>query len=93
MVPVAISVHVLDACDAVPRCRITSVRSSESPDGSGDGNTTPDWRILGDLRLELRAERSGKSSGRIYTIEITCEDGSGNASSKNVTVKVPHRAR
>lgn len=93
MVPVRISAFASDVCDGAFHCRITSVRSNEPTNGSGDGDTAPDWRILGDLRLELRAERSGKGSGRVYTIEVTCEDGSGNASSKNVTVKVPHSAR
>ena len=59
-------------------------------EGEGDGNTSPDWEITGDLTLDLRAERSGQGDGRVYTITIECTDASGNPSAKDVTVIVPH---
>jgi hypothetical protein len=45
--------------------------------------------ITGDLTLNLRAERSNKGTGRVYTITIECVDASGNVSTKTVTVTVP----
>jgi len=39
--------------------------------------------------VDLRAERSGKGSGRVYTITVRCLDASGNIAIKNVTVTVP----
>ena len=63
-------------------CQIVSVTSNEATDGQ-------DWIITGDLTLSLRAERSNKRTGRIYTITIACTDPSGNASIKTVTVTVP----
>jgi hypothetical protein len=90
MRPVEVSVDAQDRCDHAPFCRITSVSSNEPENGAGDGNTEPDWDITGDLSLDLRAERSGGGSGRIYTVEVTCSDACGNSSEEEVTVTVPH---
>lgn len=56
----------------------------------GGGDTPPDWVITGPLTVDLRAERSGKGSGRVYTITVECSDASGNTATKTVTVTVPH---
>jgi hypothetical protein len=90
MVPVTIAVDVHDICDATPTCRIVSVSSSEPANGSGDGNTAVDWEVTGALTLNLRAERSGTGSGRVYTIIVECVDDSGNASTAEVRVTVSH---
>lgn len=90
MVPVVVAVSVTDICDAAPGCRIVSVSSNEPENGLGDGDTAPDWEITGDLTLDLRAERSGTGSGRVYTITVQCTDASGNYATKDVTVTVPH---
>lgn len=89
MVPVTVTVSVFDNCDA-PMCSIVSVTSNEPINGLGDGDTAPDWQITGGLTVNLRAERSGKGSGRIYTITIKCKDASGNTTTGTVTVNVPH---
>lgn len=62
MVPMTVSVSVTDACDVnvANRCKIISVTSNEPINGLGDGNTTPDYQITGNLALNFRAERSGK---------------------------------
>ena len=90
MVPVAVAVDVSDVCDPTPTCRIVSVASNEAVNGTGDGNTAPDWEITGALTLNLRAERSGNASGRVYTITVECVDDSGNASRTDVRVTVAH---
>jgi len=90
MVPVVVAVDVRDACDAAPKCRIVSVASNEPANGGGDGNTSPDWEITGDLTVNLRAERSGGGGGRVYTITVRCTDAPGNASTTTVAVSVPH---
>jgi hypothetical protein len=92
MVPVAVGVTVNDACDAnvANGCAILSVTSNEPINGLGDGNTEPDYKITGNLTLNLRAERSGKGNGRIYTVGVVCADASGNSSMKTVAVTVPH---
>ena len=90
LVPVALSVSVSDVCDPSASCHISSVTSNEPINGVGDGNTTPDWVITGPLTLQLRAERSGGGSGRVYTVTVTCSDGLGNDSTKTVVVTVDH---
>jgi hypothetical protein len=90
MEPVTVTVDVSDICDPAPACRIVSVASNESVNGAGDGNTAPDWRLVAPLVVELRAERSGKGSGRVYTIRIECTDSSGNAAPTQVAVTVSH---
>ena len=71
-----------------------SVASNEPQEGLGDGDTYPDWTepIInnGIITLQLRAERSGNGNGRVYTITIGATDDSGNTSSVNVNISVPH---
>jgi probable HAF family extracellular repeat protein len=84
LVPVQISVAVTDNTDPSPRCRVDRVSISD-PDAEGDAT------VVSDLSLQLRAKRTGGSeAGRIYTIDIVCTDGSGNAAQSRVTVTVPH---
>jgi hypothetical protein len=65
----------------------------------GDGDTAPDWtqsvinQQTGELSLQLRAERSGSGTGRFYTITITAADQSGNTSTADVKIVVPHDNR
>lgn len=68
-----------------------SVASNEPVNGTGDGDTAPDWQITGDLTVNLRAERSGSGSGRVYSITTQCADVAGNSSPPQlVTTVVPH---
>ena len=89
LVPVTVSVSVSDICDAAPTCQIVSVSSDEPIDGLGDGAMAPDWFATGDLTVDLRAERSGGGTGRVYTIKVQCTDSSGNVATKTVQVRVP----
>ena len=68
-----------------------SVSSNEPINGTGDGDTSPDWIIGTDGHsLQLRAERAGNGNGRVYTITITATDACGNSSTQAVTVVVAH---
>jgi hypothetical protein len=67
-----------------------SISSNEPPSTPGSGNTSADWQVLDAHHVQLRAERSGTGTGRIYTNTITCTDTSGNSSSQDVVVTVPH---
>ncbi len=66
-----------------------TVTSNEPVDGLGDGDTSPDWIVTGTYGIQLRAERSGKGDGRIYTVTYTVTDQAGNAKSVSATVTVP----
>jgi CHRD domain len=90
MVRVQVRADVMDICGPTT-WKIISVTSNESPNSQGDGNTASDWAITGDHTVSLRAERSGRGNGRIYTITIQATDAAGNVSDpKSVTVTVPH---
>jgi hypothetical protein len=89
MVYVNVRAVVTDTCSATT-WKIIRVRSSESLNGRGDGNTSSDYQIVGDHAVKVRAERSGKGDGRVYTITLQAKDTSGNLSeTKNVQVLVP----
>jgi hypothetical protein len=67
-----------------------AVASNQPANGHGDGNTSPDWQVVDDHHVRLRAERAGNGGERVYTITITCTDQYGNSSKKTTTVGVPH---
>ncbi|HXV14865.1 MAG TPA: hypothetical protein VEC56_11730 [Candidatus Krumholzibacteria bacterium] len=73
---------------------LIDVRSNESDNGLGDGNTSNDIQgaDLGsdDRSVMLRAERAGPGSGRIYTLVYRITDGSGNTTDAEANVHVPH---
>ena len=91
MVPVTISVAATDDTDANPVAQIVSVTSNEPDDGLGDGDTPGDIVITGPLSVQLRAERSGKGSGRVYTITVAVSDSSGNVATGTTTVVAPRK--
>ena len=78
----------VDATDdfAIVSAKIISVTSNEH---SNPGQRGPDWEITGPLSVDLRAERSGRGNGRVYTITVECEDDGGNVTTGEVTVTVP----
>ena len=67
-----------------------TVSSNEAINGSGDGNTSPDWQVVDAHHVQLRAERSGNGNGRIYTLTLTCTDVAGNHTVRISKVLVPH---
>ena len=89
-VPVTFTVRAKDNCDANPIARIEGITSNEPVNGLGDGDTAPDWNVTGLLTADIRAERSGTGSGRVYTATITVTDFSGNVAQGNEEVEVPH---
>ncbi len=94
MVKITIQANASDntGCPVVLSAKVAS---NEPQNGLGDGDTSPDWtepiidQINGIITLLLRAERSGKGSGRTYTITIIATDLSGNSSQADVEIKVP----
>jgi hypothetical protein len=88
MVRITLTALIRDLVGVVS-AKIISATSSEADDGLGDGDTANDIQITGDLTLSLRAERSGKGSGRTYTITVEAADAAGNTTQKDITVSVP----
>lgn len=89
MVPVKLTVQASDDSGEALTCRVVEVASNEPQDGLGDGDTPVDWQITGDTTLNLRAERSGSGSGRVYTLTVEVADPSGNTATGTVQVRVP----
>jgi len=90
-VDVAVAYSITDNCG--PVVTTLSVTSNEPVDGLGDGDTSPDWEIVDNHHVRLRAERAGKGSGRIYVITIVATDSAGQSSSKTLAVTVPANQR
>ncbi len=87
-VPVTINYTSRDNC-GIAKCEL-SVSSNEPQNGLGDGDTSPDWQIIDDRYVNLRAERSGTGNGRVYTITIKCTDVNGNSTTASTNVTVSH---
>ncbi len=85
-----VTIHYTAVDNCSPVTNSLSVSSNEPVNGTGDGNTAPDWVVIDDHRLQLRAERAGNGNGRIYTITITSTDDCGNVATANTVVFVPH---
>ncbi len=81
---VTVTVVAIDNYSSVTS-RIINVTSNEPVEGTGDGDTSPDWVITGNLTVDLRAERAQNGTGRTYTIFIECKDAAGNIATGNVT--------
>ncbi len=93
MVPITIYANASDNSGG-PVSLSASIASNEPQDGLGDGDMPQDWTAPvinnGIITLQLRAERSGKGNGRLYTVTIVAKDQSGNSSTATVTISVPH---
>jgi hypothetical protein len=90
MVDVQVNYNLSDNCIIIDSA--ITVTSNEAENGMGDGDATPDWKVMNPHLVQLRAERSGKGSDRIYTITISAKDASGNIATAMTTVLVPHNA-
>jgi probable HAF family extracellular repeat protein len=80
-IPIALSVDAFDA-SGITSAKIVSVSSNE-PEAN-------QWRVTGNLNLDLLANRDGQGTGRIYTIVVECKDALGNAARRSAIVAVPH---
>lgn len=80
----------VNASSDVSAISLLSVTSNEPDNGLGDGDKANDIVILDDFTFDLRAERSGAGSGRIYTITYQVTNVCGNSTRVTATVTVPH---
>ncbi|MBL8292636.1 MAG: hypothetical protein JNN08_12410 [Bryobacterales bacterium] len=67
--------------------------SNEPDNGLGDGDKPGDIVITGSglqpRQVQLRAERSGTGTGRVYTITAMAVSGAGNTTTSHATFSVP----
>lgn len=89
MVDIVVNYTVTDNCVSTPNYSI-SITSNEPINGTGDGDTDPDWEIVDDHHIRLRAERAATGTGRIYTITITADDGCNQPVTSTTQVRVAH---
>lgn len=93
MVDVNATIVGNDTSSGIDTIVLLSIESSESYNGIGDGNITSDIRNADygtlDTTYSLRAERSGKGEGRVYTITYLAIDRAGNKTKKSEVVLVP----
>ncbi len=94
MEAIHVTADVYDAGSGIAAVTLLSITSNEPDNGPGDGNTDNDIQGAAygtaDFDFELRAERSGKGSGRVYTITYEAVDRAGNRTTATVTVRVEH---
>lgn len=90
MVQISAKVAATDNVDPSPIVELDGITSSESANGSGDGDTTDDIQVASDGRISLRAERRAGGPGRIYTIKYRATDSNGNVGHGTAEVLVPH---
>lgn len=100
MVLIAPTITATDNCDSNLTIALESITTNEGEETNtydpnydstlGDGHTVDDIQVDADGIIDLRAERSGTGSGRIYTIVYSATDASGNIAEASATVTVPH---
>ena len=88
MVPVFIPYMTSDNCNIATTELYIS--SNEPVNGLGDGDKEPDWDIVDEHNVLLRAERSGNGNGREYYITIRVFDDSWNYTERQITISVLH---
>ncbi|HET9277563.1 MAG TPA: hypothetical protein VFN95_05240, partial [Flavitalea sp.] len=78
---------------ATDNCEVTSTLSVSSSDpikGGSDGDQSPDWEIIDEHHVRLRAEKANNGQARYYTIKINITDGCNAPFDTSVTVVVAH---
>ena len=88
-VEVTATVPAADNFDPNPMVALLSVTSNEPDNGDDDGDTIDDIVIVDDFTFNLRAERSGIGTGRVYTITYQVTDACGNMTQQSASVYVP----
>jgi hypothetical protein len=87
---------VADRCEGpLPvKGTILRVTSDEPENGRGDGDTCDDIVIANDTTVQLRAQRSARGDGRVYSIFAEVSDDDGNRAPLICKVQVPrHRGK
>jgi hypothetical protein len=94
LMAVSVNVSVTDDESGPAGFSLVSVTSNEADSGLGDGDTADDiqgWSTgTADTEGQLRAERSGQGTGRVYTFTYEGTDLAGNSATATCSVGTPH---
>jgi hypothetical protein len=85
---VTVNYELWDNCPGATS--VLTVTCDEPESGLNGGDPSPDWVVVDNHTVQLRAQRDPKGDGRIYTITITATDASGNITTSAHTVVVAH---
>jgi hypothetical protein len=85
---VAVRYDANDNCSSDELACSLSVTSNE-PDRMRPSDPSPDWIVIDEHEVWLRAQRFESGDGRVYTIRVHCTDAGGNSSTREATVTVP----
>jgi hypothetical protein len=69
---------------------VTGIMQDESVAALGSGNTSPDGTGVGTSTAQIRAERAGPGTGRIYFIFFSATNSQGAECTGSVSAFVPH---
>jgi hypothetical protein len=90
---IRVTAAATDAESGIASVILRSITSSDPDDGIGDGVTGGDIQGAefgtADFEFQLRAERSGVKTSRVYTITYRATDLAGNWTDVSTTVTVP----
>jgi hypothetical protein len=93
LIKINVSVNVTDSGSGSAGFTLLSATSNEPDNGLGDGDMPKDIQgfVIGKPSIsgQLRAERSGNGTGRIYTLTYGAADLAGNTANCTTVVKVP----
>lgn len=85
-VTITATVSATDNCDPNPAIHLVSIVSNEP----GSDQVAGAAFGTDDRQFQVRAERNGTGTGRVYTVTYEAVDASGNRTPKQATITVPH---
>lgn len=85
------AVTASDALSGLAGAPAITATSNEPDSGTGDGDRSQDV-VIANGTVQVRAERDGHGTGRVYTITASATDLAGNTTTQTVTCNVPHDA-
>ena len=87
MIDITVNYHASDNC-GIASTQL-SVSSNEPVLSEEKGDQSPDWQIIDNHHIRLRAERLESGLGRTYTITVVAVDTNGNQATATIFVNVP----